>query len=147
MNETPSALKIVIAEDNAALADIYKTRLELIGYECHVAYDGQNALEVIERERPALVLLDMMMPRVAGDEVLRRMRESEWGKDIRVFVISNLNEADAPAGLRNYGIEGYAVKMGLSDDDLDKLVDNILRPAGQTESVNLDEEETTVVSS
>jgi DNA-binding response OmpR family regulator len=147
MNETPSALKIVIAEDNAALADIYKTRLELIGYECYVAYDGQNALEVIERERPALVLLDMMMPRVAGDEVLRRMRESEWGKDIRVFVISNLNEADAPAGLRNYGIEGYAVKMGLSDDDLDKLVDNILRPAGQTESVNLDEEETTVVSS
>ena len=146
MNETPSALKIVIAEDNAALADIYKTRLELIGYECHVAYDGQNALEVIERERPALVLLDMMMPRVAGDEVLRRMRESEWGKDIRVFVISNLNEADAPAGLRNYGIEGYAVKMGLSDDDLDKLVDNILRPAGQTESVNLDEEETKVVS-
>ena len=146
MNETPSALKIVIAEDNAALADIYKTRLELIGYECYVAYDGQNALEVIERERPALVLLDMMMPRVAGDEVLRRMRESEWGKDIRVFVISNLNEADAPAGLRNYGIEGYAVKMGLSDDDLDKLVDNILRPAGQTESVNLDEEETKVVS-
>jgi two-component system, OmpR family, response regulator VicR len=146
MNETPNPLTIVIAEDNVALADIYKTRLELIGYTVHVAYNGESALEIIEKERPALVLLDMMMPRVAGDEVLRRMRATEWGKDIRVFVISNLNEVDAPAGLREYNIEGYAVKMNLSDDDLDKLVDNILRPAGQTESVNLDEEETTVVS-
>ena len=69
--------KIVIAEDNAALADIYKTRLELLGYQCFAAYDGQEALEIIEREKPALVLLDLMMPRVAGDEVLRRMRETE----------------------------------------------------------------------
>ncbi len=123
--------KIVIAEDNAALADIYSTRLELIGYKCYIAYDGQEALDVIERELPALVLLDLMMPRVAGDEVLRRMRESEWGKNIRVFIISNLNEADATAGLRDYGIEGYAVKMNLSNDDIDKLVDKILTPAGQ----------------
>lgn len=136
--DTPSNIKIVIAEDNAALADIYKTHLELIGYECFSAYDGQEALEIIEREKPALVLLDMMMPKVAGDEVLRRMRESDWGKNIRVFVISNLNEADAPAGLRQYGIEGYAVKMNLRNDDIDALVDNILKPAGQIESVDLD---------
>ena len=148
MDDTLSAIKIVIAEDNAALADIYKTRLELIGYTVFTAYDGQNALEVIEREKPALVLMDMMMPRVAGDEVLRRMRATDWGKDIRVFVISNLNEADAPAGLRDLGIEGYAVKMNLHDDDIDQLVENILRPAGQTESVDLDavDEETTIVS-
>jgi len=147
MDATLSALKIVIAEDNASLADIYKTRLELIGYTVFVAYDGQNALEVIEREKPALVLLDMMMPRVAGDEVLRRMRATDWGKDIRVFIISNLNEADAPAGLRELGIEGYAVKMNLSNDDIDKLVDNILKPADQTESVDLDAEETITVIS
>ncbi len=139
-DDTNSAMKIVIAEDNAALSDIYVTRLELIGYKCFAAYDGQQALEIIERERPALVLLDMMMPRVAGDEVLRRMRESDWGKDVRVFIISNLNEADAPAGLRQYNIEGYVVKMNLHDDDIDKLVDNILKPAGQEESVDLDAE-------
>ena len=132
-----SSQKIVIAEDNAALADIYKTRLELIGYKCYIAYDGQNALEVIEREKPSLVLLDLMMPRIAGDEVLRRMRQSDWGKNIRVYIISNLNEADAPAGLRDYGIEGYAVKINLSDDDIDKLVDKILKPTGQNEDTEL----------
>ncbi len=132
--------KIVIAEDNAALADIYKTRLEIIGYQCFCAYDGQEALEVIEREKPALVLMDLMMPRIAGDEVLRRMRATDWGKDIRVYIISNLNEQDAPAGLREYGIEGYTVKIDLRDDDIDKLVDKILTPQGQSESIDLDGE-------
>lgn len=143
MNEESNArLKIVIAEDNAALADIYKIRLELIGYECFVAYNGQMALEIIEKEKPALVLLDMMMPVLAGDEVLKRMRASDWGKDVRVFVISNLNEIDAPAGLRDLGIEGYVVKANLSNDDIDKLVDDILKPADQTEAVDLDVVET-----
>lgn len=130
--------KIVIAEDNVALADIYKTRLEIIGYTCYIAHDGEEALTIIEREKPALVLLDLMMPKIAGDEVLRRMRAAEWGKSIRVYIISNLNELDAPAGLRDLGIEGYAVKANLSNDDIDRLVDNMLRPAGQNESIYLD---------
>lgn len=140
MNEEQvlSTQKIVIAEDNPSLAEIYKIRLEMSGYVCFVARDGQEALEIIEREKPALVLMDMMMPRVAGDEVLRRMRQSEWGKTIRVYIISNLNEIDAPAGLRDLGIEGYAVKANLTNDDIDRLVDNILRPAGQNESIYLD---------
>lgn len=130
--------KIVIAEDNISLAEIYKDRLELIGYKCYNAFDGVEALEVIERVRPDLVLMDMMMPRIAGDEVLRRMREAEWGKDIRVFIISNLSEEDAPAGLREYNIEGYAVKANLSDDDIDMLVDKILTPPDQEEGVSLE---------
>jgi len=133
-------LKIVIVEDNAPLADIYKVRLELIGYKCFVAYDGEIALSTIERERPDLVLLDLMVPKIAGDEVLKRMRASDWGKDIRVFVISNLNEADAPAGLRDLGIEGYVVKANMSNDQLDQLVDNILKPPGQEGGVSLEEQ-------
>ncbi len=132
-----AAQKIVIVEDNQALSDIYKTRLELLGYTVFAAYDGVQALTVIERELPDLVLLDLMVPKVAGDQVLERMRESDWGKDIKVMIISNLNETEAPAGLRNLGIEGYAVKANLSNDQLDKLVEVILKPAGQAEDVLL----------
>lgn len=130
-NDTPtptSAQKIVIAEDNPSLADIYKSRLEILGYQCTIAGDGEEALTIIEQQKPDLVLLDLMMPRIAGDEVLRRMRASEWGKTTKVFIISNLNEEDAPVGIRELGIEGYAVKVNLSNDDIDNIVNKILRP-------------------
>ncbi len=123
-----SAPKIVIVEDNAALAEIYKIRLEIIGYKCFVASDGEQALEMIQRERPHLVLLDLMVPKIAGDQILTTMRNSDWGKDIKVHIISNLNESDAPAGLREQGIEGYSVKANLANDDIDQLVNSILGP-------------------
>lgn len=138
MDETGSWSKIVIVEDEVALAEIYKTRLELLGYRCFVATEGLEALSLIEKERPALVLLDLMLPKLAGDQILRVMRSTDWGKDIKVLIISNLNEADAPAGIRENGIEGYAVKANLSDDQMDQLVDNILKPTNQAESVSLE---------
>lgn len=138
MDQFGSWSKIVIVEDNASLADIYKTRLELLGYICFVALNGIDALTLIEKERPSLVLLDLMIPKLSGDQLLGVMRMTEWGKDIKVLVVSNLNEADAPVGLRLKGIEGYAVKANLSNDQLDQLVDNILKPAGQTEPVELE---------
>ena len=137
-NQIPTGKKIVIVEDNVSLADIYKTRLELLGYICYVANDGITALDVIQRELPGLVLLDLMVPKMAGDQILEHMRASEWGKTIKVVIISNLNEVDAPAGLRALGIEDYAVKANLSDDMLDRLVDRILRPEGQNESSSLE---------
>ena len=138
MNPEISALKVVIVEDNVGLAEIYKTRLEIIGYTCFVAVDGIQALEIIEREHPSLILLDIMIPKLSGDQVLKTIRMTDWGKQVKVLVISNLNEADAPAGLRELGIEGYAVKANLTDDMIDKMVDDILKPAGQTEDVSLE---------
>jgi DNA-binding response OmpR family regulator len=129
MDQFGSWAKIVIVEDEASLAEIYKTRLELLGYICFVARDGIEALVVIEKERPSLVLLDIMLPKMSGDQLLHVMRANSWGKDIKVLVISNLNEADAPAGLRDQHIEGYAVKANLSDDQIDQLVNNILKPS------------------
>ena len=132
MDQSAVSKKIVIVEDNPSLSDIYKTRLELIGYTCFLAYNGITALYFIQQEKPDLVLLDLMVPDIAGDQILARMRASDWGKDIPVFIISNLNEADAPAGLRELGIEGYAVKANLANDQIDRIVDGILRPAVQS---------------
>lgn len=136
--QTSSWSKIVIVEDNASLADIYKTRLEILGYVCFVAYEGLQALTLIEKERPSLVLLDLMLPKLAGDQILRVMRSTDWGQNIKVLVISNLNENDAPAGLRDQGISGYAIKANLSDDQIDRLVDDILKPTDQQEDVSLE---------
>lgn len=128
MDTSPSSKKIVIVEDNTSLAEIYKIRLEMQGYTCFIAYNGIIGLYLIQKEHPDLVLLDLMVPDVAGDQILLRMRSSQWGKGIKVVIISNLNESDAPAGLRDLGIEDYLVKANLQEDDLDKIVNRILRP-------------------
>jgi DNA-binding response OmpR family regulator len=121
--------KIVIVEDNQSLAEIYKTRLELIGYTCYIAYNGIIGLYFIQKEQPDLVLLDLMVPDIAGDQILQHMRISTWGRHIPVYVISNINEVDAPAGLRDLGISGYAVKANLNDDDIDNIVNSVLQSA------------------
>lgn len=138
MEQFGASQKIVIVEDNTSLAEIYKTRLELLGYTCIIAVDGEEALAVIERELPNLVLLDIMIPKISGDQVLKTMRESSWGRYIKVFIISNLNETDVPMDLRQQQIEGYAVKANLSNDQLDQLVDAILMPPTQEESAVLE---------
>ena len=138
MDQFGTSSKIVIVEDNVSLAEIYKTRMELLGYQCLIANDGLATLALIEKEKPNLVLLDLMIPKVAGGQVLEVMRANPWGKDIPVLIVSNLNETEAPPGLRDLGIEGYAVKANLTNDQLDVLVDNILKPAGQTEDVSLE---------
>lgn len=140
--EVSTDIKVVIVEDEKSLAEIYKTRLEIYGYQCTVAYDGIQALVEIEKLRPQLVLLDLMMPKLSGEQVLRVMRATDWGEDIKVLIISNLNEADAPAGLRDLNIVDYLVKANLSEDQIDRIVNAILKPVGQTESVSL--ESTTV---
>ena len=128
-NDSIALKKVLIAEDNPSLADIYKSRLEILGYQCFVAGNGEEALTLAQQQVPDLVLLDLMMPRIAGDEVLRRIRTSEWGKNIKVYIISNLNEEDAPVGLRDLGIEGYSVKVNLANDDIDNIVNKILNPS------------------
>ena len=131
-NDRPK--KIVIVEDNQALAEIYKTRLELLGYTCYIGYNGITALYFIQQEIPDLVLLDLMIPDIPGGQVLETMRSSDWGKDIKVLVISNLNESEAPSNLRLLGIEDYIVKANMVNDDIDRLVQGILEPGTDTQS-------------
>jgi DNA-binding response OmpR family regulator len=131
-------VQVVIVEDQESLAEIYKTRLELQGFKCVVANDGIQAIVEIEKYRPRLVLLDLMLPKLSGEQILKVMRTSEWGEDIKVVIISNLNEADAPAGLRDLGITDYLVKANMTDDQVDKLVSAILRPVGQTGDSSLE---------
>lgn len=131
MNDENTNKSIVIVEDNDALAEIYKTRLELLGYTVYLAYNGITGLYFIQKEQPALVLLDLMVPDIDGFQILEKMRKGTWGKKIPVYVISNLNESEAHPGLRKLGIAGYSVKANMQNDDIDGIVNNILRPTAK----------------
>ena len=114
--------KIVLVEDDAMLAEVYQTRLKLAGYDCLVANDGVSGLALIEKELPELVLLDMMLPQMSGDDILRQMRKTDWGKRIKAIFLTNISESEAPEGLKQLGFERYIVKANLMNDQLVEIV-------------------------
>lgn len=105
-----SAHKIAIIEDDRDLQFIYKMKFETAGYKVMAAADGEKGLEVVESFRPDLILLDLRMPKMSGDEMLTRLRASGWGKDMRVIILTNISKSEAPPVLRFLHVERYIVK-------------------------------------
>lgn len=102
--------KIAIIEDDISLADMYKLKLENAGYEVMVAYDGKAGLEMITKDTPDLILLDLMLPQMTGSEVLAHYRKTPNGKDTKVIILTNVSEYEAPDELYQLGILRYMVK-------------------------------------
>lgn len=117
---------VVIVEDDQMLAEIYQTRMQMANHECKVAYDGMSGLALIQSIIPDLVLLDLMLPQLSGDEVLAQMRQTDWGKDIKVIILTNISEAEAPEGLEKLSFESYIVKANISNNELAEIVNETL---------------------
>lgn len=118
--------KIVLVEDDVMLAEIYQTRLQLAGYTCLVANDGLSGLLMIQKELPDLALLDLMLPQLSGDDILRRMRANNWGKDIKAIFLTNISESEAPEGIKELGFERYIVKANLANNQLVEIIQDTL---------------------
>lgn len=118
--------QIVLVEDDVTLADMYKLKLELDGHECVVAYDGAAGLETIKIHKPDLVLLDLMLPQLSGADILQRMRESNWGKDIKVIILTNISEAEAPEHLQKYHFERFIIKANFTLNQVTDIIREVL---------------------
>lgn len=103
-------VKIAIIEDEAAIAAMYEAELRNAGLEVGVASNGKLGLELCEKMKPDLVLLDMMMPEMDGKEMLEKLRQTEWGKDILVIMLTNLSQHEAQVEMGKHKFDGYAVK-------------------------------------
>lgn len=115
--------KIVLAEDDQMLAEIYQTRLELDAqHTCKVAHDGMSALTLIHKEMPDLVLLDLMMPQLSGDQVLERMRETDWGKETKVIILTNMGEQEAPPIIKELDVKRFIVKADMTPRQVAEMV-------------------------
>ncbi len=118
--------KVVIVEDDIPLAEMYKFKLDGAGFVCEIALDGAAGLELIKNSKPDLVLLDLMLPQMTGGDVLKHMRGSQWGKNIKVIVLTNVSEAEAPDELRKLGIERYLVKANNTPSQVIEFVNQAL---------------------
>ncbi len=102
--------KIVIADDEPNILISLEFLMKREGYEVHVARDGEEAIAVLLRERPALVLLDVMMPKRTGFEVCQALRADERLKDVRVLMLTAKGrDTDIAKGL-GVGADAYMTK-------------------------------------
>lgn len=106
----PPHAKIAIIEDDVVIAQMYRMKFEAEGYEVQTAQNGRLGVELCEKMHPDIILLDLRMPEMNGDEALKKIRATEWGKRVPVLVLTNLGEEEAPGNLRALGIHSYIVK-------------------------------------
>lgn len=106
--------KIAIIEDDPVINQMYRMKFEADGFTVEVANDGQLGVELVRDFQPDIVLLDLQMPRMNGDEALAQIRSQPWGKSIPVLILTNLGAEEAPDTLKKLEVTSYIVKADLT---------------------------------
>ena len=114
--------KIAIVEDDLAIAQMYRIKFEAEGFEVEVAENGKYGLALCETMKPDIVLLDLMMPEVSGEEMLKQMRAADWGKNMKVIILTNVGEQEAPATLKTLNVTDFIVKADMTPRQVAELV-------------------------
>ena len=106
--------KIAIIEDDPVISQMYRMKFEADGFDVQLADNGRRGVALVEHFLPDIILLDVQMPEMTGDEALAEIRKTTWGKNIPVIILTNLGEEEAPKSLRGLGIHSYIVKAELT---------------------------------
>ena len=102
--------KILLVEDDTALAAVYKSRLELEGFEIREVNNGEDALSAAIDFKPDLILLDAMMPKISGFDVLDILRNTPDTTNIRVIMLTALSHPKDKERAESLGVDDYLVK-------------------------------------
>ncbi len=103
-------LNILIVEDDVFLADLYKTKFTLEGFKVLAAYDGEKGLELAKKSVPDVILLDLVLPKMSGFDVLREIKLDKKVRDVPVILLTNLSQkSDVEKGLK-LGADDYLIK-------------------------------------
>jgi DNA-binding response OmpR family regulator len=118
--------KIAIIEDDQVIAQMYRMKFESEDFEVQTAENGKLGVELCQHMKPDMILLDLKMPEMSGEEALKKIRESDWGKQIPVIVLTNLGEEEAPKSLQSLGVHSYIVKAELTPRQVTERVKEAL---------------------
>lgn len=118
--------RIAIIEDDHAIQQMYRYKLEEAGYDVRTANDGVEGLELLVSFMPNLILLDIKMPRMSGNEMLQQLRSTDAGANIKVLVLTNISRDEAPRSLQLLNIERYIVKAHHTPQQVVQIVQETL---------------------
>lgn len=118
--------KVLIIEDDALLQSIYATKFELENFDVFVADDGEKGLRTAKKELPDIILLDILLPKMNGFEVLKGIKDDEATKNIKVILLTNLSQrAEVEKGL-DLGAIDYLIKAHFMPSEVVAKVKKVL---------------------
>ncbi len=112
------AKKIVFIEDEPNLQKSLSLALKGAGFEVFSAFDGQEGFDLVLKQKPDLVLLDLILPKMDGFAVLEKIKNNEQTKNIPVIILTNLEEADDIQRVVDFGATNYLIKANYNLDDI-----------------------------
>lgn len=118
--------KIMVVEDDAALREIYSIRITAEGYEVVSAGDGEEALATAVREKPTLILSDVMMPKISGFDMLDILRATPETANIKVVMMTALSSDDQRQRGERLGADRYLVKSQVGIEDVVNAIHEVL---------------------
>ncbi len=121
---------VFIVEDDKFLSPLLRSRLEKEGLTVLQAFDGEEALRALETTRPQVIIMDLIMPRVSGLELLEMLSSDPQYNQIPVIIMSNLSQESDVEKAKRLGAVGYFVKVNASLDEVIKLVKQLMAKAG-----------------
>lgn len=124
--------KIMLVEDDKSLREIYGVRLLAEGYDIVSAGDGEEALAMAIKERPQLIISDVMMPKVSGYDMLDILRSTTETKNIRVIMMTALSSEEQRTRAESLGADRYLVKSQVGIEDVVRVVHEVLEDTPET---------------
>lgn len=113
---------IAIIEDDQAISQMYRIKFEAEGYKVETAENGKLGLALAENMKPDIILLDLMMPEMNGDEMLAKLRATPWGKDTKVIILTNVGETELPESVKKHGIRAFILKADMTPRQVAEVV-------------------------
>ncbi len=120
------AKSLLIIEDDPYVQRVYQRLFEHEDYQFELASDGIEGLEKVKKFKPALILLDIIMPKKNGLEVLEELKSDPETKDIPVVIITNLDEKDAIKKAMELGADSFMIKADFEPEDVKKKIETYL---------------------
>lgn len=118
--------KILFIEDEHNLQEVFKDFLGKKGYKIISAFDGKTGIEIAEKEVPDLILLDLILPRIDGINVLKQIKKIPGLKDVPVIVLTNLESAETIERIIELGAKTYLVKDQYSLEEIEQKIKEII---------------------
>lgn len=115
-------VKIAIIEDDQAISQMYRIKFEGENYQVETAENGKLGLQLAQTMKPDIILLDLMMPEMNGDEMLQKLRASSWGKNIKVVILTNMGEQEIPENVKQMGVSAVILKADMTPRQVAELV-------------------------